>query len=88
MTLNAVADRDVVDRGDHRERGGQDELCTASCRRSSGRDAILASNTSTISHHAHGQVGRAPENFAGMHFFNPVDRMQLVEVIRGEQDQR
>ena len=27
---------------------------------------------------------RKPENFAGMHFFNPVDRMQLVEVIRGE----
>jgi len=25
-----------------------------------------------------------PESFAGMHFFNPVDRMQLVEVIRGE----
>src|SRR6202011_5579824 len=27
---------------------------------------------------------KKPENFAGMHFFNPVDRMQLVEVIRGE----
>ena len=26
-----------------------------------------------------------PENFAGMHFFNPVNRMPLVEVIRGEQ---
>src|SRR5581483_7655091 len=30
------------------------------------------------------QAVRKPENFAGMHFFNPVDRMQLVEVIRGE----
>ncbi len=47
-------------------------------------DAILASNTSTISitRMARG-VGR-PERFGGMHFFNPVDRMQLVEVIRGE----
>ena len=25
-----------------------------------------------------------PENFCGMHFFNPVHRMQLVEIIRGE----
>jgi 3-hydroxyacyl-CoA dehydrogenase/enoyl-CoA hydratase/3-hydroxybutyryl-CoA epimerase/3-hydroxyacyl-CoA dehydrogenase/enoyl-CoA hydratase/3-hydroxybutyryl-CoA epimerase/enoyl-CoA isomerase len=30
------------------------------------------------------QAVERPENFAGMHFFNPVDRMQLVEVIRGE----
>ena len=30
------------------------------------------------------QAVSEPENFAGMHFFNPVDRMQLVEVIRGE----
>ena len=34
--------------------------------------------------HAHGQAVGKPENFAGLHFFNPVDRMQLVEVIRGE----
>ena len=47
-------------------------------------DAILASNTSTISITRMAQAVRKPENFAGMHFFNPVDRMQLVEVIRGE----
>src|SRR5207249_2037352 len=47
-------------------------------------DAILASNTSTISITRMAQSVGQPERFAGMHFFNPVDRMQLVEVIRGE----
>jgi 3-hydroxyacyl-CoA dehydrogenase/enoyl-CoA hydratase/3-hydroxybutyryl-CoA epimerase/3-hydroxyacyl-CoA dehydrogenase/enoyl-CoA hydratase/3-hydroxybutyryl-CoA epimerase/enoyl-CoA isomerase len=47
-------------------------------------DVILASNTSTISITRMAQAVKRPENFAGMHFFNPVDRMQLVEVIRGE----
>ena len=47
-------------------------------------DVILASNTSTISITRMAQAWKRPENFAGMHFFNPVDRMQLVEVIRGE----
>jgi 3-hydroxyacyl-CoA dehydrogenase/enoyl-CoA hydratase/3-hydroxybutyryl-CoA epimerase/3-hydroxyacyl-CoA dehydrogenase/enoyl-CoA hydratase/3-hydroxybutyryl-CoA epimerase/enoyl-CoA isomerase len=49
-----------------------------------GADAILASNTSTISITRMAQAVKKPENFAGMHFFNPVDRMQLVEVIRGD----
>src|SRR5207302_11013284 len=47
-------------------------------------DGILASNTSTISITRMAKAVRRPENFAGMHFFNPVDRMPLVEVIRGE----
>jgi 3-hydroxyacyl-CoA dehydrogenase/enoyl-CoA hydratase/3-hydroxybutyryl-CoA epimerase/3-hydroxyacyl-CoA dehydrogenase/enoyl-CoA hydratase/3-hydroxybutyryl-CoA epimerase/enoyl-CoA isomerase len=47
-------------------------------------EAILASNTSTISITRMARALTRPENFAGMHFFNPVDRMQLVEVIRGE----
>lgn len=47
-------------------------------------DAILASNTSTISITRMAKACTRPEQFAGMHFFNPVDRMQLVEVIRGE----
>jgi 3-hydroxyacyl-CoA dehydrogenase/enoyl-CoA hydratase/3-hydroxybutyryl-CoA epimerase/enoyl-CoA isomerase len=47
--------------------------------------AILASNTSTISITRMARSLAAPDRFAGLHFFNPVDRMQLVEVIRGEQ---
>lgn len=47
-------------------------------------DAILCSNTSTISISRMARSVRSPERFAGLHFFYPVDRMKLVEVIRGE----
>ncbi|GAB3094603.1 fatty acid oxidation complex subunit alpha FadB [Aestuariicella hydrocarbonica] len=47
-------------------------------------DAILASNTSTISISFLAEALQRPENFCGMHFFNPVHQMPLVEVIRGE----
>lgn len=47
-------------------------------------DAILASNTSTISITRMAESAANPERFIGMHFFYPVDRMQLVEVIRGD----
>jgi 3-hydroxyacyl-CoA dehydrogenase/enoyl-CoA hydratase/3-hydroxybutyryl-CoA epimerase/enoyl-CoA isomerase len=47
-------------------------------------DAILASNTSTISISYLAEALERPENFCGMHFFNPVHAMPLVEVIRGE----
>src|SRR5690606_37844515 len=47
-------------------------------------DAIIASNTSTISITYLAQALKRPENFVGMHFFNPVHMMPLVEVIRGE----
>lgn len=47
-------------------------------------DAILTSNTSTISISLLAQALKRPENFCGMHFFNPVHMMPLVEVIRGE----
>lgn len=47
-------------------------------------DAILTSNTSTISITRLAEKLQRPENFCGMHFFNPVHRMPLVEIIRGE----
>ncbi|MDM1706840.1 fatty acid oxidation complex subunit alpha FadB [Thiopseudomonas alkaliphila] len=47
-------------------------------------NTILASNTSTISINLLAKALKRPENFVGMHFFNPVHMMPLVEVIRGE----
>ena len=47
-------------------------------------EAILASNTSSIPITALARYSGRPERFIGMHFFNPVPLMGLVEVIRGE----
>ncbi|MBX9681844.1 MAG: enoyl-CoA hydratase/isomerase family protein [Gemmataceae bacterium] len=47
--------------------------------------AILASNTSTISITRMAAGTSDPTRFAGLHFFNPVDRMPLVEVVRGKE---
>ena len=47
-------------------------------------DAIITSNTSTISIDLLAEDLKRPENFLGMHFFNPVHMMPLVEVIRGK----
>jgi 3-hydroxyacyl-CoA dehydrogenase/enoyl-CoA hydratase/3-hydroxybutyryl-CoA epimerase/enoyl-CoA isomerase len=47
-------------------------------------DTILCSNTSTISINQLAESLEKPERFCGMHFFNPVHRMPLVEIIRGE----
>ena len=46
-------------------------------------DAILASNTSSISITKLGAATRRPDKVIGMHFMNPVPVMKLVEVIRG-----
>ncbi|WP_075793354.1 3-hydroxyacyl-CoA dehydrogenase PaaH [Massilia putida] len=48
-----------------------------------GPDCILTTNTSSISVTAIGATLKRPERLAGMHFFNPVPLMALVEVISG-----
>jgi 3-hydroxybutyryl-CoA dehydrogenase len=44
---------------------------------------ILATNTSTMSPTEIGASTKRPEQFVAMHFFNPVHRMKLIEIIRG-----
>ena len=47
-------------------------------------DCVIATNTSSLSVSEMAKGHPHPENFVGMHFFNPVHKMPLVEVIRGE----
>ena len=48
-------------------------------------DALIASNTSTLPITGLAEGVRRREDFIGLHFFSPVDKMPLVEIIRGEQ---
>ncbi|BFM17569.1 fatty acid oxidation complex subunit alpha FadB [Maricurvus nonylphenolicus] len=50
-----------------------------------GEGGVLVSNTSTISITRLAKNLKRPDKFAGMHFFNPVHAMPLVEIIRGEE---
>ncbi len=48
-------------------------------------DTLLATNTSSIPLEVLGEVLRDPSRLVGLHFFNPVAQMQLVEIVRGKQ---
>ncbi|GAB3262264.1 fatty acid beta-oxidation multifunctional protein [Chitinimonas naiadis] len=48
-------------------------------------DALFASNTSTLPITGLAEASSRPANFIGLHFFSPVDKMPLVEVIVGKQ---
>ena len=49
-----------------------------------GSAAVFASNTSTLPITGLAQASGRPERFIGLHFFSPVERMPLVEIIRGQ----
>ncbi|EGD43946.1 fatty oxidation complex, alpha subunit [Nocardioidaceae bacterium Broad-1] len=49
-----------------------------------GRDCVLGSNTSTLPIGSLAAAVSRPEDFVGVHFFSPVDRMDLVEIIKGQ----
>jgi 3-hydroxybutyryl-CoA dehydrogenase len=47
------------------------------------KDAIIATNTSSLSITELAATSDRPKRFVGMHFFNPVHRMRLIELVRG-----
>lgn len=51
-------------------------------------ETVFASNTSTIPITDLSKASLRPENFIGMHFFSPVEKMELVEIIKGEHTSR
>jgi 3-hydroxyacyl-CoA dehydrogenase/enoyl-CoA hydratase/3-hydroxybutyryl-CoA epimerase len=50
-----------------------------------GENAVFASNTSALPITELAQASARPQNFIGMHFFSPAEKMPLVEIITGEQ---
>ncbi len=82
-SLDAVSDRDVVVEAATENEALKFKIF-ADLDRLAPADAILASNTSSISITSIAAKTKRPQNVIGMHFMNPVPVMQLVEVIRGQ----
>jgi 3-hydroxyacyl-CoA dehydrogenase / enoyl-CoA hydratase / 3-hydroxybutyryl-CoA epimerase len=58
---------------------------TAKVEAAVGADCIYASNTSTLPISMLAKASARPEQFIGIHFFSPVDKMNLVEIIKGKE---
>jgi 3-hydroxybutyryl-CoA dehydrogenase len=81
-TLDKLGDCDLVVEAASENEEAKRKIFTA-LRSFLKPDAIVASNTSSISITRLASVTSNPERFIGIHFMNPVPRMQLVELIRG-----
>ncbi|PTM40877.1 3-hydroxyacyl-CoA dehydrogenase [Bosea sp. 124] len=80
--LEGLADCDLVIEAATESEETKRKIFTAACQHIKP-DAILASNTSSISITRLAAATDRPERFIGIHFMNPVPLMQLVELIRG-----
>ncbi len=80
---NAVEGCDLIIEAVFEDPGLKDKV-TKETEKVLGKDKIYGSNTSTIPITLLAKSSERPENFIGIHFFSPVDKMPLVEIIVGE----
>jgi 3-hydroxyacyl-CoA dehydrogenase/enoyl-CoA hydratase/3-hydroxybutyryl-CoA epimerase len=78
----ALADVDMIVEAVFEDPGVKAEI-TARVEAVVGTDTIFATNTSTLPITELAKASKRPDQFIGIHFFSPVDRMMLVEIIKG-----
>jgi len=80
----ALAGADLVVEAVFEDPGLKAEV-TKAAEAAAGPDCIFATNTSTLPITELAKASATPEHFIGIHFFSPVDKMLLVEIIRGRE---
>lgn len=83
QSLADIAKGDIIIEAILEQLSVKDELFSAIEQYPLADTTILASNTSSISINALAKTRKKPENFLGLHFFNPAHIMKLVEIIKG-----
>ncbi len=82
-TYDAVGDVDLVIEAVFEDLGVKQEVFVELDKHCK-QETILATNTSTLNVNAIADFTTRPDKVVGLHFFNPADRMRLLEVIRGK----
>ena len=82
--LNALSEADLIIEAVFEDPKVKSDI-TKEVERTISRECIFASNTSTLPINDLAKASSRPDQFIGIHFFSPVEKMRLVEIIRGKQ---
>jgi 3-hydroxyacyl-CoA dehydrogenase/enoyl-CoA hydratase/3-hydroxybutyryl-CoA epimerase len=82
--LNALSETDLIIEAVFEDLKVKSEI-TKEVERVISKECIFASNTSTLPINDLAKASFRPDQFIGIHFFSPVEKMRLVEIIRGKQ---
>ena len=82
--LNALSEADLIIEAVFEDPKVKSDI-TKEVERAISRECIFASNTSTLPINDLAKASSRPDQFIGIHFFSPVEKMRLVEIIRGKQ---